>query len=166
MTGASLRRVAAASVLALLLPGCALFAPKLETPKLSLQGIRMLEANLFEQRLEVRLRVQNPNDRELPVRGLDLEFELGGEKFATGVSAREFTVPALGEAEFDMRVTANVATALLRMLRAGDGRRETLDYVIRGKLRTKLGLLRTVPFEEKGTLPVKGLLGQDGGGQI
>ncbi len=155
-------RLAAAALAASLVAGCALFAPRLETPQLSVQDIRMVEASLFEQRLEVRMKVRNPNDREIPVRGLDLEFELAGEPFATGVSAREFTVPALGEAEFDMRVTANAATAVLKMLRAGGERRETVDYVIRGKLRTQLGLLRTVPFEEKGSLDLKALLGGDG----
>lgn len=153
------RHVGAVAVLATLVAGCASLAPKLETPKLSLMGIRMQEASLFEQRFEVRLRVRNPNDLDLPVRGLDLEFELGGEQFATGVSAREFTVPALGEAEFDMLVTSNAATAILNLVRAGEGRRESVDYRIRGKLRTKLGLLRTVPFEEKGTLPLRGILG-------
>ncbi len=159
MSPMALQRLFAAALLAVLLAGCASLAPKLETPQLSLKGIRMQEASLFEQRFEVRLRVQNPNDLDLPVRGLDLEFELGGEKFATGVSAREFTVPALGEAEFDMLVTSNAATAILNLMRAGETRRETIDYRIRGTLRTKLGLLRTVPFEEKGTLPLRGIMG-------
>ena len=150
------RRLAAALLLAATLAACASLAPRLETPRLSVMGVKMLEASLFEQRFEVRLRVQNPNDLDLPVRGLDLEFELGGEKFATGVSAREFTVPALGEAEFDMLLTSNAATALLNLVRAGEGKRESLDYVIRGKLRTSLGLLRTVPFEERGTVPLRG----------
>jgi LEA14-like dessication related protein len=155
----ALRQIGALAVLAVIVAGCASLAPKLETPRLSLKGIRMQEASLFEQRFEVRLRVQNPNDLDLPVRGLDLEFELGGEKFATGVSAREFTVPALGEAEFDMLVTSNAATAILNLIRAGEGRRETIDYRISGKLRTKLGLLRTVPFEEKGTVPLRSIMG-------
>lgn len=143
------------------LAGCASLVPKLETPRLSLVGVKLLEAGLLEQRLEVRLRVENPNDRALPVRGLDLDFELGGEPFATGVSARSFTVPALGEAEFDMLITSNAATALLRLARAGDLRRETIDYRIRGKLSTSIGVLRSVPFDEKGSLPLRSLTGRE-----
>lgn len=152
----SVARRGAALLLVATLAACASLAPRLETPRLSVMGVKLVEASLFEQRFEVRLRVQNPNDRDLPVRGLDLEFELGGEKFATGVSAREFTVPALGEAEFDMLLTSNAATALLNLARAGEGKRESLDYVIRGRLRTSLGLLRTVPFEERGRVPLRG----------
>lgn len=137
------------------LAGCSAVYPRLETPKLSLVGVEVVEATLFEQRLQVRLRVQNPNDVVLPVRGLAVQFELAGQEFAEGVSARAFEVPAFGEAEFDVLVTANAATTLLKLLAEGRGRRAELDYRIRGKLSTSLGLLRTVPFEESGRIPLK-----------
>ncbi len=102
--------------------------------------------------------MQNPNDLVLPVRGIDVQFELDGEDFAQGVSERSFDVPALGEAEFDMLVTANAATALLRILdKDRGGRLEALDYRIRGKLSTSLGLLRSVPFDERGTISLDSL---------
>ncbi len=132
----------------------------LETPRLSFVGMNVIEASLFEQRLEVRLRVQNPNDIELPVRGLDIDVELAGEHFARGVSAREFTVPARGEAEFDMVLTANAATALLKIATADRKAREAVDYRIRGKLSTKLGLLRSIPFDERGKLPLSSSRGE------
>lgn len=47
--------------------GCASMYPRLETPRLSLVSVEMAEATLFEQRLVVRLRVQNPNSIALPV---------------------------------------------------------------------------------------------------
>lgn len=146
------------AALALVAAGCSALLPKLETPRLSLVSVQMQEATLFEQRLRVRLLVRNPNDLALPVRGLDVNFELGGEPFATGASARQFEVPALGEAEFDMIVTANAATALLKLLSQHDGgRRESLDYRISGQLRTSIGMLRTVPFTESGSIPLKSL---------
>jgi hypothetical protein len=68
-------------------------------------------------------------------------------------------VPAGGEAEFDMLVTANAATALLKI--AGDGgKTEEIPYRLKGKLSTKIGLLRTVPFEESGTVSLADLLGK------
>jgi LEA14-like dessication related protein len=140
------------------LAGCAAIGNKLETPRLSLVSVEMQDASFLEQRLIVRLLVQNPNDLALPVRGLDVGFELGGEQFAQGVSARSFEVPARGEAEFDMLVTANAATALLRILGSkGDQRQDSVDYRIRGTLKTRLGLIRTVPFDETGTISLKSL---------
>lgn len=156
-----LRRVAAArlGLMAVagvaLLAACASLLPRLQTPRLSLVGVQVQDASVFEQRLIVRLRVQNPNDMVLPVRGITVNFALEGEEFAQGVSSRDFDVPALGQAEFDMLVTANAATALLRVLSQGHGKAGSgLHYRIRGDLKTSLGLLRSVPFDETGTIPL------------
>lgn len=160
----TLSRVLGAAVVALALGACAALGTSLETPKLSLVGIQMHDATFFEQRLLVRLRVRNPNDLVLPVKGLTVNFELDGVDFAEGVSARAFDVPALGEAEFDMLVTANAATALLEVF--GKDRRKSskeLDYRISGKLSTSLGLLRSVPFDERGKVSLDSLMRGKGG---
>ena len=156
--------VVGAALVALALGACAALGTNLETPKLSLVGIQMHEATFFEQRLLVRLRVRNPNDLVLPVKGLTVNFELDGVDFAEGVSARAFDVPALGEAEFDMLVTANAATALLEIF--GKDRRKSskeIDYRISGKLSTSIGLLRSVPFDERGKVSLDSLVRGKGG---
>jgi len=144
---------------AVLLAGCAAIPRDLKTPEVSFVSLKALEASMFEQKLEVRLKVRNPNSIELPVNGLDVALELAGEPFAQGVSAREFVVPALGEAEFDMSVTANAVTALLKIA-GGERKSKEVDYRLKGKLSTRLGLLRTIPFEESGRLPIQQLLGR------
>lgn len=146
-------------LLVLALAGCAALPTNLETPEVSFVALRAVEASFFEQRLEVRLKVRNPNDVDLPVNGLDVAIELADEPFAHGVSAREFVVPAGGEAEFDMLVTANAATALLKIAGA-DRKTDAIGYKVKGKLSTRIGLLRTIPFEETGTLPIADLLGK------
>jgi LEA14-like dessication related protein len=164
-TGAASRwATMALAALVLACAGCSALLPKLETPRLSLVSIKMQDMNFFEQRLLVRLRVQNPNDIALPVKGINVNFELAGEEFAEGVSARAFNVPAFGEAEFDMIVTADAATAILRIVGESRGKRvESLDYRIRGTLRTGLGLLGSVPFDEKGTIALDSLTRKDKG---
>lgn len=142
------------------LSACVGIPRNLQTPEVSFVGVRAVDASLFEQRLEVRMRVRNPNDIALPVTGLDVEMELADEPFAHGVSAREFTVPAQGEAEFDMRVTANIAAALLKIAGADRSSREEIGYRLKGRLSTRLGLLRSIPFDETGTLPLGDLTGK------
>jgi len=155
---------AAIVALAMACAGCASLLPKLETPRLSLVGIKFQDMTFFEQRLLVRLRVQNPNDMELPVKGIDVNFQLAGEDFAEGVSARAFDVPAFGEAEFDMIVTADAATALLRILDRNQGKQvDSVDYRIRGKLKTGIRFLGSVPFDEKGTIALDSLAGKGKG---
>ena len=142
------------------LAACAAVPVNLQTPGVEFVGMRLLEANLFEQRLEVRLRVSNPNDRELPVNGLDVALELAGEPFAQGVSAREFVVPARGQAEFDMIVTANAANALLKIASGDRKSREQVDYRLTGQLSTRLGMLRKIPIEESGSIAASDLFGK------
>lgn len=159
MVSAGMRALLLSVIGGFLLGACAAIPVNLKTPEVSFIGLQAVEATVFEQKLQVRMKVHNPNTIELPVNGLDIDIELADEPFAHGVSARQFVVPAEGEAEFDMLVTANAATALLK-LASGGGKAGDVGYRLKGKLSTKLGLLRTIPFEETGTLPISDLLGK------
>jgi LEA14-like dessication related protein len=143
---------------ALAVAACSAFAPKLETPRLSVVDVEMLEGTLWEQRLKVRMRVQNPNERALPIKGLSYTLQVADQDFARGLTDASFTVPALGEAEFDMNVTANMATALVKLLGRrddDDSLAERLPYRIVGKVALSEGLLRSIPFEERGELRLR-----------
>jgi LEA14-like dessication related protein len=141
-------------VLAGLLSGCAWFLPKFEKPKLSVVSVDLLKTDLWEQQLKVRMRVQNPNGRTLPVKGLSYTLQVEGQEFANGVSAASFVVPAFGEAEFDMNVTANMAATLIKLLTRG-GNTQQIDYVLKGKVALSQGWLRSIPFEEKGSFKLQ-----------
>ncbi len=134
--------------------GCALFAPSFERPTLSVVGVEVEQAQLLEQRFRVRIRVHNPNDRALPVRGLSFTIELGGENFGSGTSAEAFSVPPLGEAEFDTLVTTNLATTLFKILPRLKDSAHPLDYRLVGKVTTDLTFLRSIPFDQRGSLPI------------
>ncbi|MEZ5533769.1 MAG: LEA type 2 family protein [Steroidobacteraceae bacterium] len=150
-------RLVTAAAAAVLLSSCA--ATRFETPELSVVDIRLQQSDVFQQRLKVHLRVQNPNDRALPVKGITVSMDLNGEEFAQGVAGEPFTVPALGEAEFDMLLTANMAGAVLKLLsgRQGDRNADALEYRMRGEISLASGFLRSIPFEEKGTLKLADL---------
>jgi LEA14-like dessication related protein len=140
-------------LLAVALSGCALFVPKLETPKLNIVDIEVLKANFLEQRLRVRMRVENPNDRSLPIQGLSYTVYLSGQEFATGVSDASFIVPALGTAEFNMDVTANAAGALFAVFSKPRG--QGIDYNMKGRVELSHGWLRSIPFEQSGTFMLR-----------
>jgi LEA14-like dessication related protein len=142
-----------AAFVVVLLAGCSALVPKLEAPRLSVVNIAVVKADLLQQQLRVRMRVQNPNDRALPVRGITYTVEIAGDEFAHGDSDRDFTVPALGELEFDVNVFANAAPALLKY--ALGGRREPLEYRIKGKVQLAAGLIRSIPFNETGKFDLR-----------
>jgi LEA14-like dessication related protein len=140
-------------LLAIALSGCALFVPKLQTPQLAIVDIQVIKANFMQQRLRVRMRVQNPNDRTLPIQGLSYTVYLGGQEFATGVSDASFVVPALGNAEFNMDVTANAAGALFAVLSKPHG--QGIDYRMKGRVELSHGWLHSIPFEQSGSFIVR-----------
>jgi LEA14-like dessication related protein len=139
------------ALLCVALGGCAV--ARLQSPQLQVTEVSLLGADLFKQQLRVRMRVQNPNDVELPVRGITYEVQVAGETFATGDSERDIVVPALGSTEFDVDVTANAAAALLRVL--GNRDRGDPAYRILGKVRLAKGLIKTIPFEHTGTIRLR-----------
>ena len=147
-----------------MLGGCSALAPKLETPQLSLLGIQMMSTDMFAQKFRVRVKVENPNDLELPVRGLDYQIILMGDSFAEGVSSDRFVVPALGEAEFDMVVTTNFVSSLGRLIsRVGGGKLEDLDYEIAGEVLLEKGFVKKIPFNHHGTVDIARALGKRAG---
>ena len=120
-----------------------------EKPRLEVVDIQLLKSDLLQQQLKVRMRVHNPNDRELPVRGITCELQVAGEAFAHGESQRDFVVPALGSAEFDVDVTANAATALLKLIASGR-KLDMVDYRLVGKVALASRMMRSIPFDQQG----------------
>ena len=128
--------------------GCSLFVPKLEAPHLSVVGVELQKGALWQQKLKVRMHVDNPNDRELPIKGITYTLDVNGQEFAHGESAAAFVVPSLGEAEFDMNMTANMAGTIISLLSHGTD--ANVEYHLTGKISLSKGLLRSVPFDQHG----------------
>jgi len=138
-------------LVAALLGACAL--TKFQAPQLSVADVQLANSDLWAQHLKVRLHVHNPNDRELPVSGIECTLELDGQRFASGQSAASFVVPARGDAEFDMNVTTDLAGTLLKLSSMGPGAlNKELPYRLVGKVSLSHGWLRSIPFDERGTL--------------
>jgi LEA14-like dessication related protein len=144
----------------LALAGCTSIGKDFQTPRLKVISVQPLSADMFAQRFTLRVLVENPNDVEVPVRGLDYQLFLMGDTFAEGVSNESFVLPALGEAEFDMTVTTNFISALGRLVsRAGGARLDKIDYEITGKIFIEKGMVRKIPFSERGVLDFEQALG-------
>lgn len=141
--------------LCLLLTGCAL-RPHLEPPQLSVSEVDIQSSDLWHQRLRVRMHVQNPNNRVLAVKDLEYTLEVEGQQLASGSSAESFTVPALGETDFDMNVATNLAGALLTLMsRGSDTLNQGVAYRITGKVTLSEGWIRSIPFDEHGTFKLQ-----------
>ena len=137
------------------LAGCSVFAPKLQSPHLSIANVELLSSTLWEQRLRVHILVENPNDRVLPVSALTYSIQVAGQELAHGAANESFVVPALGSSEFATDVTANMAGALIAILARGHGAHEPIDYRIVGEVRLADGFVRSIPFDHQGTFKLQ-----------
>ena len=132
---------------------CSSLGPKLVAPQVSLVGIQIMSADMFAQQFMVRVKVENPNDLEIAVSGIEYEIFLMGDSFAEGASDSSFVLPANGEAEFDMIVKTNFVSSLGRLVsRTSGGKLEDVPYQVTGKLVLEKGIMRTFPFSRAGTV--------------
>lgn len=144
--------LATALLISLLLSnGCAMFGSSYIKPEVSLANVEMLKANLWEQSFRLRLRVDNPNDRSLPIRGMHYEIYLNNARLATGVSDQSFNVPAYGSEYFELNVRSNLWRHLRDMIKLVETQKP-VDYRIEGHIRTGLLFSPTLTLREKGTL--------------
>jgi LEA14-like dessication related protein len=138
-------------VMALCLAACSILSPKFAKPDLSVVSIEMLNGNLLQQNFQVKFRIQNPNDRALPVSGLHAELNVGGEQIASGASQKAFVVPAHGDIQFDMAITANMALGLLKLANSVNQHSDSIDYDLTGVVTVDLPFLGDVPFHQNGS---------------
>jgi LEA14-like dessication related protein len=138
------------------LAACSSLAPKFNRPTVSVVSIQMRGGNLLQQNFAVKLHIQNPNDRTLPVTSLHVELHMGGEQIATGVSDRAFVVPARGETDFDMSIKASAALALVLLANKVDQHSGSVDYDVTGGASIDLPFLRDLPFHQTGSLSLMG----------
>jgi LEA14-like dessication related protein len=139
-----------------ILSGCSLVTPKFTRPNVTVISIEMRGGNLLQQNFAVKLNIENPNDRALPVRGLHTELSVGGEQIASGVSDRAIIVPAFGASEFDLTITANLALALLKLTDKANQHADSIDYDLTGAASIDLPFLRNLPFHQSGSFKLRG----------
>jgi LEA14-like dessication related protein len=137
-----------------LLAACAALPPT-EPPRVSLSGLEPLDMTLFEQRFRLFLRVQNPNSRALPVRGLSFTVFVNERELASGVASDIAAIPAFGEAVIPVDVTSTLLHLLdqLRGLETHPG--QGLRYRLQGRLYLR-GLPQGLAFDEAGRIELPG----------
>ena len=94
--------------------------------------LKPLPSTLFEQRLQLELRIQNLSDKPIEATGMDVRLELNDRQWGRGVSAQAVKIPALGEGRASVAVSSGVFDSV-RQLLAIQGR-ETFTFGLSGRL--------------------------------
>lgn len=145
-----IRKMLLVSVAAL--SACAL-GPKLQAPTLSLVGASMVSADPFAQQFLVRVHVENPNARALPIKKIEYKLFLEGDSFAEGESVKPFVAPPLGSTEFDLTVQTNFVSGIARLLSRLTGEsRNGIRYDFTGKVAVDIPLAPKLTFQQSGVV--------------
>jgi len=136
MAGRSWRKRVLLLLVAWLLSGCAGMFTHIENPRLSITSLRVLPSTGLEQRVEIALRVLNPNGFALDARGLYLDVRFNEISVLSGVAADPPTVEPYSEAE--MRVT--LSTSLVNSIRVIAAMANDPEGVLRYRLEARLDL--------------------------
>lgn len=156
-------RVAAALVGAIAVGGvlgaCAslLGAVGFEEPRVSVASTRVTGVSLDAADLEVRFRIDNPNDFGLNLAGLDYELDVADRTLFTGDRRERLRLEPLGEGFVELPLTVRYSD-LYRVAQDVWRGREDVAYTLRAGLRFEapvVGNLR-VPVEARGELPLPG----------
>ncbi len=144
--------------------GCATIGSHLEQPKISIADIQVKELKTLEGVFVIELRVLNPNDIELNIRGVTCELELDGRHFATGIANTDHIVPAYGTTIIPVNVYASMfdmVASVVDLIQTSDPaspRAKPMEYSLTGKVRiASNGFQKNMPFVSKGELSLKGL---------
>jgi LEA14-like dessication related protein len=131
------------------LVSCSALTKRPEAPIVSLADIKFSKMGLLEQGFVLTLRLKNPNDYSLPLRGLSYGLKLNGQEFAEGASASKVTIAPYGEETIDVDVVTNFFS-IFKQLKGLAGE-EPLKYSLSGKV----GLVNKafkLPFSREGNV--------------
>lgn len=123
-------------------------------PKVSIGSIEALSRKGWNQTLLVTLRVENPNDKPLPIKGLTLSLQVHGKDLATGVSQGGVTIAPFAISELPVELNVNLlhgAGVLFTLWRKRD---EQVAYRITGDVYVGENLSLKLPFEHQGRIAI------------
>jgi LEA14-like dessication related protein len=131
------------------LPGCAHLWGRAEAPRVNIANIVPKDIKIFEQVFTLDLRIMNPTDKEIGIRGLVFELEVNGQPFARGVSNQAVTVGPFASQVLQAEAVTTLASLLRQILQAQKEEFTGLTYRLSGFLQTDSSAFR-IPFEEMG----------------
>ncbi len=138
------------AVLVLALAGCAV-GRKEPVPHVdvSISELSLGPSSFLEQTWNLTLRVQNPNNHDIPADGLRYQVDVNGKRFARGVNNQTVIVPRLGEAMIQVQAVSDLPSVIEQIGEMRRLDRAGIDYRLTGTLFSGEG---RYPFEYSGEI--------------
>jgi len=134
----------------LLVTACATVPPDMETPIITVANIAPKDVGIFEQRFDMQLRIQNPNDKELSLKGIRCSIELNDQEFGNGMSGQQVTVPRFGSEVVNLEVITGLGSFIRQFQEINKSGMGKVRYRLKGTAFVESPSSFRLPFDEKG----------------
>ena len=138
------------TAVAMLIAACATMPKEYETLRVHIVDMTPKDMAIFEQRFDVKLRLQNPNDVEFSINGLRFDIELNEREFANGMSGQRVALPRFGSEVVDVEVFTTLASFLRQFQELSGGKTQKVRYRLRGTAFVDAPGTFKAPFDEQG----------------
>ena len=139
-------------LLAVMLAACAGLTGPVENPRVTVTSLRLLPVDGVEQRIEVGLRLLNPNSFDLHAKGLVISLGLNGVPLLKGATSELPFVPAYGEAQAKLTLSLSLMSGLRLMSRLAQQPDEPLQYRLEARLDLRRPLWKRLTLMEQGEI--------------
>lgn len=152
-----------------LLAGCGGTSKAIGPQRISLADIRLEEMRTLETTFLAGLRILNPSDIPIVIKGISCDLSVDGHYFASGLSPEENEIPPYGTTIISVPVyasTLDMVTSILQHAEedaSSEKKPALLRYELKGSLRLVRGESKTphtVAFAVQGEMPLAGLRDQ------
>jgi len=126
---------------------------RVDTPSVNLSDVQVVDLGFKSQTFLLSFDVANPNPFPLPVSHIRYGVKLDGQRFASGETVCDFTVPAHGDTSFTISVDLNLmhtAPGLLSWVR--DGARREIAYQLDGRFRVDIPQSPPLKYRNRGSI--------------
>lgn len=122
-------------------------------PEVKLSDVQVMGLGFKNQTFLLSFDIRNPNPFPLPVNHVSYGVRLDGQRFATGQTASDISVPAGGESQFAISVELDLLSTAPRLLSiVRDATRQDIPYQLEGQLGIGIPMTGPVAYRTEGAI--------------
>jgi len=115
----------------------------------------MTRLKLSGQTCRLSFAVSNPNPFPLSINSVRYHVQLSEQRFASGETPGNFSIPAESDGRFDISVDLDIMKTAPRLTNVLRGiARESVTYELNGTFSLDMPLVKSVPFSTSGVITI------------
>lgn len=122
-----------------------------QAPDVQLVDAELVYARLLEQQVMLEFRIDNPNNKSLPVRSVSYDIQLNGIPLGRGQNSQWLAVPAGGHSYIKVPVHTNLWRHVKGLAKALDNPSRPIEYSLQAQIQTGLMFNKSVPVRRQGS---------------